>query len=858
MPPAIAATGPGFLCSGAGRMFVRVCGRNKIFARLQSTLMKTSRVDFHSLVNTLKTFNYAKETESSWSIVNTNLNLLRDEISTAQDAALVLSTLGPVLQSSMLSDRSRLSGTALLLLKCCIEMGIDMDRHAYFLQSLFKLVNRPLKVFSQRAEDVLVLLCRHINIERNALLFRETFRSANKTVRLAVVKVVKGSSHPELKMVVERAKTDPSVEVRNEAKECTSRAEGGAGPEASAVSARGLSSAFLLQNGGHRERSRAQRGAADAVPRAVPGAAVDRGRRARESENTRNGTSMPGKGTDAAGRGAGTRREVFRGRDVSGVPSKSGDNLTPQTLSRYLRSYKENILNREAERTLLNKIRRRDEVMRELAAYRQMNGTKCRDGEGQPCAWKKWELRNRQGAEDMRAGVSSQGPGPDGGEKGADCNTHGHKLDDGSMGGKGADCTVPMSPNLKRIRDILSAAAGTRTAGEADAEKGAACGKGHSESAVPAAEGKEISGNDEAGRSGGTNAAKGCGEHEQDIRVGTEHIHAAEDRERSEHGSAGRFAAIDGLTLPAAGEEHAAGRTAASGNTGTRSSFGTGGHAVDGSSAGDSFVTFLRKTGDLMAENLHEDVASGTVPMGGSTWKDAGRLSDGGIVSRQLSGSGVSPNEMVEDNKTFACAETHPGGACSEHDSGGMPRQFPEEIGNQLPLCSSGGACDTPLYSNAPAGGGQPHEEGAVCGESCAEAPQHPGTVLGKPESGATSNCGEKDCGLDLGSELSCDISRLSINEGDSTICRSDNRPEPPQAEGVGEAQSDEVENCRKEAVADFGGRTGDVAAFQACEDDVESTVVLEASPAESIGSSTEFTEIDSVVYVNRKTMSRK
>lgn len=350
------------------------------------TLMKkTSKPNLQTLVDTLKVFNNVKETESSWAVVNTNIMLLCDLVQTRQDATTVLDTLHPLVQSAMLSDRSRLSGSTLLLLRTCAEKGANMNNYTYFLMPLFKLVNRPSKVFSQRAEEVLVLVSKLVNIDRHVALFKDMFRSANKLVRLAVVKVVKHSSHPDLKSLVERAQTDASAEVRSEAKSQYSPLK--------KVARTGDCSAplkpIISEGTGERKLLGFPKGPEPCRPRELECI-----QRSDFAEKTSAGQRLRAPvSTSAVRLGGLSRLHASRKRGLAasttvtqGRPTQDGDNLTPNTLSRYLKNYQKSVLNKEAEASLLHKIKRREETMKEFTSCTRKPGTEsCKDTDGSSC-----------------------------------------------------------------------------------------------------------------------------------------------------------------------------------------------------------------------------------------------------------------------------------------------------------------------------------------------------------------------------------------------------------------------------------------------------------------------------------------
>ncbi|EJW04016.1 hypothetical protein EDEG_01694 [Edhazardia aedis USNM 41457] len=103
---------------------------------------------------------------------------------------ITLEKLYPLLSRSLLSDRTKLSGTSCLLLKTMAKSDSDC---LLYLNHLFKLLNRPNKVFYKRAEDVLIHFMHFfsgIKIKSLVGWFKEFTGSNNRNVRCSVYKLV--------------------------------------------------------------------------------------------------------------------------------------------------------------------------------------------------------------------------------------------------------------------------------------------------------------------------------------------------------------------------------------------------------------------------------------------------------------------------------------------------------------------------------------------------------------------------------------------------------------------------------------------------------------------------------------------
>ncbi|KAM0676810.1 hypothetical protein BDAP_002576 [Binucleata daphniae] len=126
------------------------------------------------------------ETEQTWQKI--------DELIQSLDPQQDITNYEQLLIQSILSDRSKLSGTALNFLKtaaininkvCQSEPNVSFIN---YIHPLFKLVGRSKKVFSLRGEETLVEVIK--NIARPLVFLKENCNSLNKNVRLVSYKLL--------------------------------------------------------------------------------------------------------------------------------------------------------------------------------------------------------------------------------------------------------------------------------------------------------------------------------------------------------------------------------------------------------------------------------------------------------------------------------------------------------------------------------------------------------------------------------------------------------------------------------------------------------------------------------------------
>ncbi|ADM12423.1 uncharacterized protein Eint_100970 [Encephalitozoon intestinalis ATCC 50506] len=161
-----------------------------------------------------------KEDENTWSRVNDVLMRLSGAVVGPEDVRRVLESVSDLIVRSMQSDRSRLAGTALGFLKNCIcILGNEFGMAGQYLVPLAKVCGKSSKVFYSRGEEVLVELCKRVNIKGHARFFSEYCGSANKNVRLAIFRGIEawGSESGKiegLENLVIKGREDAFSEVR--------------------------------------------------------------------------------------------------------------------------------------------------------------------------------------------------------------------------------------------------------------------------------------------------------------------------------------------------------------------------------------------------------------------------------------------------------------------------------------------------------------------------------------------------------------------------------------------------------------------------------------------------------------------
>lgn len=126
-----------------------------------------------------------EENENNWLRMNNILLGLTNEKEI--DILSVYNQLHEFIIRCILSDRSRLSGTALEFMKLCInKIGMEMAYEDQVIDSCFKLCRKANKIYNKRGEELLILAASKINFHKNVKILKNNLQSNNKKVRKAV------------------------------------------------------------------------------------------------------------------------------------------------------------------------------------------------------------------------------------------------------------------------------------------------------------------------------------------------------------------------------------------------------------------------------------------------------------------------------------------------------------------------------------------------------------------------------------------------------------------------------------------------------------------------------------------------
>ncbi|AFN83907.1 hypothetical protein EROM_100910 [Encephalitozoon romaleae SJ-2008] len=189
----------------------------------------TPRMSLNEIVKEAVGLQKKKEDENTWSKINDVLLKLAANVKCAEEARKVLESAEELIIRSMQSDRSRLAGSALGLLKSCIcILGSEFEMAGQYLGPLAKVCGKSSRVFYSRGEEVLIELCKNVNIKVYARFFNEYSSCANKNVRVAIFKGIEawaeGSEGIELfEGLVAKGRRDAFSDVRDVCKRMMER-----------------------------------------------------------------------------------------------------------------------------------------------------------------------------------------------------------------------------------------------------------------------------------------------------------------------------------------------------------------------------------------------------------------------------------------------------------------------------------------------------------------------------------------------------------------------------------------------------------------------------------------------------------
>jgi hypothetical protein len=313
-----------------------------------------------------------KEDENTRMKINSVLVKVIDEIKGQDDARSVFSSVNDLVQRSIMSERSKLAGTALHLLKTCISMlKNEFSPGASYLGPLVKICGKSNRVFYSRGEDVFVVLCKFVGIGCFYRFFADHASSANKNVRSAVFKGIEsgfdmGGDMGLFAELVLKGRGDPFQDVRETCRRlaakhllgtdgekisCVAKPADGAEREAAKVVRQPVRAMFVPQRSVVQQPLIVKK---DLVSKFSPARkyariegtkAYDKIRELEKEIKDITGTIRPQKD----GRGVDTTKLMDKIAGLSAVRIKAGpvkieaeqDELTPVRLDRYLSKYRD-------------------------------------------------------------------------------------------------------------------------------------------------------------------------------------------------------------------------------------------------------------------------------------------------------------------------------------------------------------------------------------------------------------------------------------------------------------------------------------------------------------------------------------
>lgn len=157
-----------------------------------------------------------KENETTWSKIDKLFLSLLNTLNIKEDSELFIKSCTDLLCRSIVSDRSKLSGTSLNLLKKLSDILHDDLKLNIILPSVLKVCGRSNKVVFSRGHDTIEHLSKNIDISPYIKILNEHYNSINKNIRLGVVKGIMASDdRTKFIKIIEKAKTDQFIEIRN-------------------------------------------------------------------------------------------------------------------------------------------------------------------------------------------------------------------------------------------------------------------------------------------------------------------------------------------------------------------------------------------------------------------------------------------------------------------------------------------------------------------------------------------------------------------------------------------------------------------------------------------------------------------
>jgi hypothetical protein len=182
-------------------------------------------MDFNALLVETQQYVGKKEDEVTWSKINALFEKIVQSLCTQDECRRLLTKFESLLIRSLLSERSRLSGTAISLLKrVLLILGCEFPRPERYLEPLIKLCGRSNRVFSLRGLGALAEMSKYVPYSKCMPFYREHSNSLSKSVRLSVFKSIesflahkadiKEDQRKELLRFVVKGAGDANSEVR--------------------------------------------------------------------------------------------------------------------------------------------------------------------------------------------------------------------------------------------------------------------------------------------------------------------------------------------------------------------------------------------------------------------------------------------------------------------------------------------------------------------------------------------------------------------------------------------------------------------------------------------------------------------
>lgn len=158
-----------------------------------------------------------KENETTWVLVHNLFERMLREFCTQDMASPDFQYVHDLLLRSIQSDRSKLNGMSLELLKKLAEACRSAQCLSIYMPVLFKLTGRASKIFISRALEAILVVGKYVDKKSLVKGINDNIGSANKNVRYAVYKLAElraDTLGPLFESYAEKGSKDPAAEVR--------------------------------------------------------------------------------------------------------------------------------------------------------------------------------------------------------------------------------------------------------------------------------------------------------------------------------------------------------------------------------------------------------------------------------------------------------------------------------------------------------------------------------------------------------------------------------------------------------------------------------------------------------------------